>query len=401
MSFYYNNNLDEIISQLFEAKTDYTNQNNNSKSQIKIEHKLIKNEEPIDEFFSNNFKKLEIIKGDCDICSIDLSNKISYIDISKNLKVCLDHFDSFTEFIKKNIKIHEHQLKGLKIYNFECFKCKKNYTQKFGMKCEKCNFILCFNCYIPNKKPTLSGIYISHFHNIHTKNENNQNKIYNCDNCNGIIKRRYRCGTCKFNLCEICVKNLLNCLNNKHNHNSILTKKNTNCLECRKKKELFMSCYYLDCKYDDICLDCYFNDSNKNFSSINDFYLENIFDNKIIVSSHFILPHLHKAFINYNGTIYDIKCNHCNKININYYCPECCLCLCDFSDLIPYYNTKTICCTHYLFLDKNNQKNNYKCLYDKFPQVNYHSDIFMVCNKCNVNICLYCFENKAKELLKK
>jgi hypothetical protein len=205
--FYYNNNiLDEKISQFFEAKTDYTNQNNISKSHIKNELKVINNEEPLDEFFSNNFKKVEINKGDCDICSNDLSNKISYIDISKNLKVCLEHFDAFNEFIKKNIKVHEHQLIGLKINNFDCFKCKKNYSQKFGMKCEKCNFNLCFNCYIPNKKTTLSGIYISHFHHIYVKNKNKQNKIYNCDNCNGIIKRRYRCNTCKFNLCEFLLK---------------------------------------------------------------------------------------------------------------------------------------------------------------------------------------------------
>ena len=74
--FYYNNNiLDEKISQFFEAKTDYTNQNNISKSHLKNELKAINNEEPLDEFFSNNFKKVEKNKGDCDICSNDLSNK--------------------------------------------------------------------------------------------------------------------------------------------------------------------------------------------------------------------------------------------------------------------------------------------------------------------------------------
>ena len=395
---YYNNNLiEESITKLFSAKTTCTNENNNIIRNSLKKDEVIPNiiEEDQDEFFSNDFKVFTITKGFCDICSIDLSNKIGFIDTQKFLKVCLDHFASFNEFIKKNIKVHKHQLKGLKKNNYDCSICKKNYSQLFAMNCMKCDFIICFNCYISNKKSKISGIYISHFHDIYVKIVEG-NKIYNCDNCNNIIKIKYRCCTCKFNLCEICVQKLLNSQNYKHNHNSILSKKSINCLECRKKKDLFMSCYQIDCKYEDICLDCYINDSIQIFSSINDFFLENIHRGEVIVSSHFILPHLHKAFYNDSGTINDIRCSHCNKIdNISFYCPECCLCLCkDITDIIPIFNSEKDVCRHDMFLDKKNQLNNYRCYYDKFPQKNNHLDIFMVCNKCNINICLNCLKIK-------
>ena len=258
------------------------------------------------------------------------------------------------------------------------------------MKCSLCNIIFCFYCYISTYK---NNFYVPHFHYIYARIENEQKLL--CDNCKSLIKIRYRCSYCEFNLCDICIKNLINCQNLEHNHNLILSKKNLNCYICNEKKNFFMSCYNLDCNYYDRCLNCYFKNSKKIFNSIDKLDFENIPENEIILSQYFILPHYHKAIKNNKNTIIDINCEHCNNnIDIRFYCPDCCLTLCEEILKNISSNNKKQYCDHYLIIDKKNENNFYSCRFNKSPQKENHSNLFMVCNKCKIYICLNCFVNK-------
>jgi hypothetical protein len=175
-----------------------------------------------------------------------------------------------------------------------------------------------------------------------------------------------KCKNCPLKICEKCVKLVISqyYLNDKHNHNLLLSEvDNWECDMCKKKNNEFKSnfCFYCDlCKFA-ICLQCY-------FPKIDD-------DEEY---------HEHPLI---KGSYENFVCKYCKKeAKEGHKCNECGLEICDICyNKIISYRKKSKLHNHKMYL---NERKNWTC---NLCKNTFDGIISFYCKECNLDYCLDCF----------
>ena len=149
---------------------------------------------------------------------------------------------------------HRHPLILKEKNNYQCYECKRSngFKTKFCFYCEKCNFGICIDCFIPVKKEEEP---------IHEHLLINQNDLpsFVCNMCEEEKKAGYKCNNCQIELCNKCFNNIQSHKRktNLHEHKMFLNyRENWCCNGCKKKNLGKLSFFCKQCNLD-ICLNCF------------------------------------------------------------------------------------------------------------------------------------------------
>ena len=175
-----------------------------------------------------------------------------------------------------------------------------------------------------------------------------------------------KCKSCPLKICEKCVKLVISqyYLNDKHNHNLLLTEVNNwKCDMCKKENNAFKSnfCFYCDKGNFAICLQCYF---------------PNIDDDEEY--------HEHPLI---KGSYENFVCKYCKQeAKEGHKCNECGLEICDTCyNKITSYRKKSKLHQHRMYL---NERKNWTC---NLCKNTFDGIISFYCKECNLDYCLDCF----------
>jgi hypothetical protein len=173
------------------------------------------------------------------------------------LRICDECVNSIIKSFY-SIDRHMHPLVLKEKENYTCDVCKKtkNFKNKFCFYCEKCNFGICLDCYIPESKKIDDEEKNIHEHPL-INGSNFQNLV--CKKCGEEIKEGYKCNDCEFGLCNNCYNYIINHKrkNDLHLHKMFLSvRDNWCCNECKNKNQGKISFFCKECNLD-YCLNCF------------------------------------------------------------------------------------------------------------------------------------------------